>query len=217
MIRVAQGEAIKMRTLKHYEKILSDNPDTTIGFTLAADMVYAALHGQCDVSDHINQQWRDIARRLKSRYGENLTADEVRLEMATSNAAAIMGRKGGSVKSEKKTTAVRENAQKGGRPKSPFITTDTDYDLENGFVWTFFSQGPPIREGYQKAPYYVQACLSQRAAGVGFKREISRNDDGVDDGLSADENSAAIKRFGLETCRRVLYREARRIGIRIAP
>jgi len=33
------------------------------------------------------------------------------------NAAAALGRKGGSVKSERKTKAVRENAKLGGRPK----------------------------------------------------------------------------------------------------
>lgn len=32
-------------------------------------------------------------------------------------AAAVMGRKGGRVKSEAKTAAARENAKKGGRPK----------------------------------------------------------------------------------------------------
>jgi len=33
-----------------------------------------------------------------------------------STAAAAMGRKGGSVKSEAKAAAVRENGKKGGRP-----------------------------------------------------------------------------------------------------
>ena len=39
------------------------------------------------------------------------TRDEV------SRAAAIMGKKGGSVKSEKKARAARENGKKGGRPR----------------------------------------------------------------------------------------------------
>lgn len=34
------------------------------------------------------------------------------------NPAAALGRKGGLVKSERKTAAVRENAKKGGRPKT---------------------------------------------------------------------------------------------------
>lgn len=75
-----------MRTKKHYEKMLSENPNTTIGFTLAADMVFAAVNGQCDVSDHIEQSWRDIARRLKNKYGENLSVDEVRAEASLANA-----------------------------------------------------------------------------------------------------------------------------------
>ena len=40
-----------------------------------------------------------------------------------SQAAAAMGRKGGSAKSEAKTAAVRANGAKGGRPKSPVSYT----------------------------------------------------------------------------------------------
>lgn len=43
------------------------------------------------------------------------TEEEMKEEIV--KAASILGRKGGKVKSEKKTTAVRENAKKGGRPK----------------------------------------------------------------------------------------------------
>lgn len=42
------------------------------------------------------------------------------------NAAATLGRKGGSVKSEKKTAAVRENGKKGGRP----VTTGSRLNRE---------------------------------------------------------------------------------------
>jgi hypothetical protein len=40
-------------------------------------------------------------------------------ERLLSLAAAIMGRKGGPAKSEKKRKAVRENGKKGGRPRKP--------------------------------------------------------------------------------------------------
>lgn len=39
-----------------------------------------------------------------------------------SRAAAALGRKGGSARSEAKTAAVRENGRKGGRPKKPSNT-----------------------------------------------------------------------------------------------
>lgn len=104
-----------MRTLTHYQKILSGNPDTTIGFTLAADMIYAARHGMIKRSEaHGSDEWKTIARNLKSRYGENLTVDDVRAEMSPQKiAAAVLG----SVKSPKKAEASRANGAKGGRPK----------------------------------------------------------------------------------------------------
>lgn len=109
-----------MRTLPHYQKLMADNPGASIGFTLAADMVYAAMHGTINRSEaHEGEEWRNIARRLKSKYGENLSADEVRREMVTYPAAATLGKKGGSVKSKAKTQAARENAKKGGRPPKP--------------------------------------------------------------------------------------------------
>lgn len=40
------------------------------------------------------------------------------------NAAAVMGRKGGSVKSQKKAKAVRKNGKKGGRP--PKVQQDSN-------------------------------------------------------------------------------------------
>lgn len=38
-----------------------------------------------------------------------------------SNAASVLGRKGGSVKSEAKTKAARENGKRGGRPRTVYI------------------------------------------------------------------------------------------------
>ncbi len=75
-----------MRTKKHYEKLLADNPNATVGFTLAAQAVYAAKHGDYpgpNESDGTDiKDWREIARDLKQKYGENLTVAEVRLEMS---------------------------------------------------------------------------------------------------------------------------------------
>ena len=75
-----------MRTKKHYENMMNQNPNATVGFSLAAQAVYAAKYGNypgpnesegTDVS-----AWEQIAHSLISKYGENLTADEVRSEMA---------------------------------------------------------------------------------------------------------------------------------------
>ena len=60
-----------MRTLTHYQKILSGNPDTTIGFTLAADMIYAARHGMIKRSEaHGSDEWKTIAESEITVRGE---------------------------------------------------------------------------------------------------------------------------------------------------
>jgi hypothetical protein len=68
-----------MRNKKHYESLLNQNPNASVGFSLAADAVVAAKNGVFETHDN---EWKAIARDLKSKYGENLTADEVRAEMA---------------------------------------------------------------------------------------------------------------------------------------
>lgn len=107
-----------MRTKKHYERMLSENPCTTIGFTLAADMVFAARHEVTNRAEaHGSDEWRTIARNLKARYGENLTVEQVRHEMSpVKSAAAALG----SIKSDRKSATSRENGKKGGRPKKVF-------------------------------------------------------------------------------------------------
>jgi hypothetical protein len=75
-----------MRTKKHYENMLTQNPNISIGFSLAAQAVYAAKYGNYpgpNESDGTNiAEWKTIARELKSKYGENLTVEQVREEMA---------------------------------------------------------------------------------------------------------------------------------------
>lgn len=110
-----------MLTLSHYQKLLADNPNTSIGFTLAADMVYAARHGVINRSEaHDSDEWQNLARMLKSKYGENLSVEDVRLEMSPiKSAASALGRKGGASTSEAKVKAARDNGKKGGRPRKP--------------------------------------------------------------------------------------------------
>ena len=70
-----------MRDAAHYIRLLDQNPSAQVGFSLAAAAVYAARYGSCEATDHGTEEWRAIARDLKSRYGENLDAEQVRQEM----------------------------------------------------------------------------------------------------------------------------------------
>ena len=80
-----------MRNEQHYRHMLEQNPNAGVGFTLAADMVYAARYGACEPADHGTDEWKTIARRLKSEYGENLTADECSAEMDTARRQSRYG------------------------------------------------------------------------------------------------------------------------------
>ena len=73
----------KQRTKQHYEGLLNSNPNTTIGFTLAAQAVYASRNGVFDANadDYDHEAYRTIARDLKTKYGENLTVEQVWVEM----------------------------------------------------------------------------------------------------------------------------------------
>lgn len=73
-----------MRDKQHYLRLLDQNPSASVGFALAASAVYAARYGSCEAPDHGTEEWREIARDLKSRYGENLDTDQVRSEMGKS-------------------------------------------------------------------------------------------------------------------------------------
>ena len=70
-----------MRNKQHYLDMLDNNPNASVGFSLAAAGVYAARYGVCEAEHHATEEWKAIARALKSKYGENLTVDEVRAEI----------------------------------------------------------------------------------------------------------------------------------------
>ena len=78
-----------MRNAQHYRDLLDRNPSAGIGFSLAAAAVYAARFGFCEAEQHGTDEFRDIARDLRARYGENLTTDEVRREMKLAAAPAL--------------------------------------------------------------------------------------------------------------------------------
>lgn len=71
-----------MRDQKHYNRLLNENPNASVGFTLAAHAVYAAKHGTCDGDERNSTECQNIARALRGKYGETLTPDEVRAEMS---------------------------------------------------------------------------------------------------------------------------------------
>lgn len=72
-----------MRTKQHYEKLLNRNQGATIWFSLAAQAVYASRQGSFDPNDdnYDDDLWRTIALKLKRKYGENLTVEQVKSEM----------------------------------------------------------------------------------------------------------------------------------------
>lgn len=70
-----------MRNARHYRDLLERNPNAGVGNTLAAAAVYAARYGICEAEQHGTAEFRDIARDLRTRYGETLTTTEVRREM----------------------------------------------------------------------------------------------------------------------------------------
>ncbi|MCI0549435.1 MAG: hypothetical protein L0287_00625 [Anaerolineae bacterium] len=80
-----------MRNEQHYRRILEQNPNASVGFTLAASMVYATRYGVCEAEHHGTDEWLEIARRLKSQYGENLSVDEVSDEMNTARRQSRYG------------------------------------------------------------------------------------------------------------------------------
>jgi len=70
-----------MRDEQHYRRMLAGNPGASIGFTLAAAMVYAVRYGCIGAGDRGSEAFRRIALRLRSQYGEYLSNEEAGDEM----------------------------------------------------------------------------------------------------------------------------------------
>ena len=70
-----------MRDANHYRGLIHSNPGASIGYTLAAAAIYAARYGKCEADERGTDEWKQIARDLKARYGENLSAADVLREM----------------------------------------------------------------------------------------------------------------------------------------
>lgn len=70
-----------MRDKKHYEGLLQQNSRATVGFNLAAAMVYAARYGICEAEHYSTDEYRRIARDLRQKYGDVLNCGEVKREM----------------------------------------------------------------------------------------------------------------------------------------
>jgi hypothetical protein len=94
-------------------------------------MVYAARYGVCEPEHHGTDEFKTIAHRLKSEYGENLTADDVTAEMDRANQSAA-GAKLRAIKSERRSEQSRINGKRGGRPAKTQQPTQRGADGADG-------------------------------------------------------------------------------------
>jgi len=72
---------MKQHDAAHYRELINSDINASLGCPLAAAAVYAARFGACGAAEHYTNEWREIARDLKARYGENLNAGDVLREM----------------------------------------------------------------------------------------------------------------------------------------
>jgi hypothetical protein len=79
----------RRRDAEHFRRMFGANPNASIGFSLAARAVYAARFGLADDPDPA--AFGEIARRLKTKFGEEMGASEVLAEM---DAAVLDGKRG---------------------------------------------------------------------------------------------------------------------------
>lgn len=68
-----------------YLELREEISSTNISLALPTCAVNAARHRRCDVNERGNRQWREIASYLQTKYGQDLTADQVRAEMGVTN------------------------------------------------------------------------------------------------------------------------------------
>jgi hypothetical protein len=81
------GQMTKQCDKQHYLKMFRKNSNTTVGFTLAAQAIYAARYGVFD-SNYNHNAYMEIAKEIEQKYGEYLTSEQVLAEMETEKAAA---------------------------------------------------------------------------------------------------------------------------------
>lgn len=88
---------------------------------------------------------------------------------------------------------------------------ETDYDLEQGFAWALY-------ENELGEIFSLQACLTERknkSETLRYIKAISKNDDGMNDGLCYDCNATLYNIFGYEYCVNILRKDLRKYsGIR---
>ena len=67
------------RTAEHYRRMLTAT-DASIGVSLAASALYAAKHGVCE-AEHHGEEWGNLVRALRAKYGEYLEPEQALAEM----------------------------------------------------------------------------------------------------------------------------------------
>lgn len=79
-----------MRNAAHYRRMMMENPDTSVGVSLAAAAVYATRYGVCEASDRTDE-YREIVRALKRAYGETMDAQTVLEVMDVGATTSLLG------------------------------------------------------------------------------------------------------------------------------
>lgn len=70
-----------IRDATHWHKVLRGNPNASVGLTLAARMVCAALGSHTTATPTGLELFRKVHRQLKQEFGEQMIPDDVRAMM----------------------------------------------------------------------------------------------------------------------------------------